>query len=248
MGEIRARGIVIRRRDYGDNNALLSILTPDLGIVKAVIYGVKGGRNKSKAAAGEFLCYAEYSLFAGKGDMLTVNNAEIADAFLPIAQSLSKLSLCSYMADILWYVLGENNADERLFSLFMNCVYALAYRDDDIEKVKTVFEWKLMSAGGYMPVTDCCVKCGSVEDLCAFNAREGGMMCRSCISDGSSSMSKEGVMALRYIVNCPDKRMLAFRSKEVLVKELSKLSELYVRYRTGNKFASLDYYKAMRDM
>lgn len=248
MSDIRTRGIVIKRSDYGDNNCILSIFTPDRGIIKAVIYGVKRGRNKSKAASGQFLCYGEYYLYQGKGDIASVNSVNIIDAFLPISQSIAKLALCNYMADTVWRMLGENNADERLFGIFMNSIYALAYRDDDMEKVKMVFELKLMCAEGYMPVIDSCVICGSRDNICRFSAEAGGVVCSSCSSSDGIAIGEGELAALRYITGCADRRMLAFNSDKALIERVGRLSEKYLLVQTDTKFSSLDYYKAVKDI
>lgn len=38
-----------------------------------------------------------------------------------------------------------NNPDSRMLHLFLNSVYALAYRDEPMDKVKAVYELKMMS-------------------------------------------------------------------------------------------------------
>ena len=248
MSDIRTRGIVIKRSDYGDNNCILSIFTPDRGIVKAAVYGVKRGRNTSKAASGQFLCYGDYYLYQGRGDVASVNSVDIIDAFLPVSQSIAKLALCNYMAEAVWCMLGENNADERLFGIFMNCVYALAYRDDSMEKIKTVFELKLMCAEGYMPVTDSCVICGAGDNLHRFSASAGGVLCPSCRSADSVRIGAAEMAALRYITGCADKKMLSFNSDKELIEKVGKISENYLTVQTDRKFSSLDYYKAVKDI
>lgn len=247
MADFSERGIVLKRSDYGENNCMLSIFTKDSGIVKAVIYGVKRGKNNSKAASGQFLCYGDYDLYGGRGGAASVNGVNIIDAFLPVSNDISKLALCAYMAETVITMLGENNPDERLFGIFLNCVYALAYRDDDIMKVKSAFELKLMCAEGYTPVMGSCVKCGS-EEITSFDSRGGGMVCASCAGGTSRRISAATYRALYYLISCPDKKMLSFNGNDKLISEIGTISESYLLEQCDRGFKSLDYFKAVKDI
>lgn len=244
MADFSERGIVLKRSDYGENNCMLSIFTRRSGILKAVVYGVKRGKNNSKAASAQFLCYGDYDLYGGRGSAASVNGVNIIDAFLPVSNDIAKLSLCAYMAETVITLLGENNPDERLFGILLNCVYALAYRDDDIMKIKSAFELKLMCAEGYAPELGSCVKCGS-EEITAFDAREGGMVCRECMRGTSKRISAATYRALYYLVSCPDKRMLSFNGNDTLIKEIGEISENYLLEQSDSRFKTLDYFKAI---
>ena len=159
MAEIRARGIIIKQSDYGEGHRMLTVFTEEYGIVKAVSYGVK--KSKSKAAASsQFLCYGDFDFYKGVGkDIMTINNIDTLDGFYPVSEDIKKLSLCVYLADITYCILGMNNPDSRMLHLFLNSVYALAYRDEPMDKVKAVYELKMMSIGGYSPQLNACVSC-----------------------------------------------------------------------------------------
>lgn len=244
MAGFSERGIVLRRNDYGENNCMLKLFTMRSGIIDAVIYGVKRGKNNSKAASGQFLCFGDYDLYGGRGGAASVNSVNIIDAFLPVSESIEKLALCNYMAETVITMLGENNPDMRLFGIFLNCVYALAYRGYDIMKVKSVFEVKLMCAEGYMPVIGECVKCGA-KNTAAFDARAGGMVCNSCMRETSTRISAGTFKALVYLTGCEDKKMLAFNGSDAMIKELGKISESYLLEQCDRGFKSLDYFKAI---
>jgi DNA repair protein RecO (recombination protein O) len=42
------------------------------------------------------------------------------------------------------------------------------------------FFWRLLAQQGFRPALDACATCGGEADLVAFDAGEGGMLCRSC--------------------------------------------------------------------
>lgn len=247
MAEIRARGIIIKQSDYGEGHRMLSIFTEEYGIIKAVSYGVK--KSKSKAAASsQFLCYGDFQLYKGVGkDIMTVNSINTADGFYPISEDIKKLSLCVYLADITYSILGMNNPDVRMLHMFLNSVYALSYRDEPLSKVKMVYELKLMCVGGYEPQLDTCVSCGDTN-VFAFDMLKGGSVCRACGGKYIVRMDKNLYMALTYIISSEDKKMMSFNANVQLMDWLASLSEQYVLLQLDQKFKSLDYYKAILDM
>ncbi len=247
MAEIRARGIIIKQSDYGEGHRMLSVFTEEYGIVKAVSYGVK--KSKSKAAASsQFLCYGDFTFYKAVGkDVMTVNSIDTIDGFYPVSEDIKKLSLCVYLCDITYSILGTNNPDDRILHILLNSIYALAYMDEDMAKVKAVYEMKLMCVGGYMPSLHECVSCGGRE-VYAFDLLKGGMVCRSCGGKYTVAMNKTLYRALEYLTICEDKKMLSFNASEDLIVSLGKLTEQYILLQTDRQYPSLDYYKAMLTM
>lgn len=242
MANISAKGVIIKQTDYGEGHRMLSIFTEEYGIVKAVSYGVKKSKSKA-AAASQFLCYGNFDFYkAVNRDVLTVNSIDTVDGFYPVCEDIAKLALCNYLADITYELLGAVNPDDRLLHIFLNALYALAYRDEDINKVKTVYELKLMAAGGYAPNMGCCADCGSAE-VRAFDTAKGGMVCAACMGSNSIKISGSVYKAICYITSCEDKRMLSFKADDSLIRALNEISEKYISVQTDRKFASLDYFK-----
>lgn len=242
MSNFNTRGIIIRQSDYGEGHRMLSIFTEDGGIIKAVKYGAKSTKNRDSASS-QFLCYGDFSLYAGRGDIATVNSITANDSFFPVLEDIEKLSLCVYLADLTYAILGLNNPDERLLHTFLNCVYALAYKGEPCEKVKAVYELRLMSIGGYMPRLDTC-KC-SGGTICGFDMDEGVAVCQSCKGVNFVPLSAGTYKAMWHICTCDDKKILSFTGNKALFQEIGKISEMYALTHLEKSFPSLDYYKSV---
>lgn len=224
---------------------MLSIFTEDYGIIKAVSYGAKRLKSKN-AASTQFLCYGDFEIYAPGRDVSTIDSVNVIEGFYNIAQDIKKLSLCVYFADIAYALLGNSNPDKRLLSIFLNSLYALCYKNEDTEKIKAVFELKMMSAGGYMPSVSGC-PCGS-SAIYGFDLPKGTVVCRECSGKETVPINEQVYKALAYIISCDDKRMLSFTGGKRLYGALGNISEKYVLIHTEQKFKSLDYYKLMSDM
>lgn len=244
MANIRAKGVIIKQTDYGEGHRMLSIFTAEYGIIKAVSYGVKKAKSKA-AASSQFLCYADFDLYkAANRDVLTVNSIDTVDGFYPISEDIVKLALSNYLADITYELLGLENPDERILRIFLNTLYALAYKNESADKIKAVYELKLMSVGGYMPNMSGCAVCGSNE-IRAFDPMKGSVVCKKCAARDAIVIGGAMYKAISYIVSCEDRKMLSFNADEGLLRDLNTLSEKYVSAQTDRHFQSLDYYKAI---
>ena len=243
MANVSAKGIIIKQSAYGDGHRILSIFAEGLGIIKAVSYGA-GTSKSSVAASSQFLCYGDFDLYQGTGRMMTINRIDTIDGFYPVCEDIYKLSLASYLSDITYEALGENNCDDRILRLYLNAIYALAYRGEPLKKVKTAYELKLMAAGGYYPMLDKCVDCGS-EDIIKFDFDKGGVICGKCRGRNSVKINDAVLGAMRYITACDDKKMLAFSASDELLDYLNAVSETYVSTQLDKNFKSLDYYKTI---
>lgn len=244
MGAIRETGLIIKQNDYGEGHRRLSIFTANYGIIQAVSYGAKRQKHKS-AASSQFLCYGDFELYLSNRDFANVNSVNVKEAFLPISEDIVKLSLCNYLADITYAMLGQGNADERMLNVMLNSIYALAYREEKPDKIKAVYELKLMSIEGYMPNISSCV-CGSSE-VTAFDFDKGSVVCGGCRGSNSRTLNTGAIKALHYIVNAEDRRMLAFTGNDELYYEIGILAEKYLMTHIDREFKSLEYYKMMRD-
>lgn len=241
MANISAKGIVIKQSAYGDGHRLLHIFAEGMGIVKAVSYGT--GKSKSSAAASsQFLSYGTFELYEGRGRLMSVNRIDMSDGFYPVSEDIKKLALAAYMSDITCEILGEGNCDDRILKLYLNSVYALSYRKEPIDKIKTVYELKLMAAGGYCPELDECGECGS-NDVARLDLEKGCVLCDSCKDRNSVKINSEILKAMKYILGCDDRKMLAFSANDELLGYLNAISEAYISVQLDKKFKSLDYYK-----
>lgn len=241
MPGIKATGIIIKQTEFGETNRMLSIFTKEFGIISASVYGAKSIKS-SKGAASQFLCFAEFELSKGNSALYTVYSATAVESFYPIYEDIEKLALASYLCDITYFALGSGNKDEKVLSLLLNTLYALAYNNISLNKAKCVYELKLMSYTGYTPVLAKCVKCGNTKDLVGFSQAYGGLMCSKCNAN-ATVITKSALDAMNYIVLCDNKKIFSFSITEKLLSVIGKITEEFVRQQLDMDFASLAYLK-----
>lgn len=245
MGTVRENGLIIKQKDYGNGNIQMSIFTENYGILHATNFNAKRQKNKF-AASSQFLSFGEFELYFTNRDYVNINSFDIAEAFLPAAEDIVKLSLCTYLSDITYAMLGENNPDNRILRTLLNIFYAIAYRDEPLEKIKAVYELRLMTLCGYMPNLARC-GCGG-DKLEMFDLDKGSMGCKKCCGYNSVRMTPGLYKAMIYIINSEDKKVLAFTGNDLLLEELGIVAEKYLLTHIDRKIPSLEYYKNIKNI
>lgn len=244
MGTVRENGLVIKQKNYGNGNIQMNIFTENYGILHATNFNAKRQKNKF-AASSQFLSFGEVELYFNR-DYVNINSFDVSEAFLPAAEDIVKLSLCTYLSDITYAMLGENNPDNRILKNLLNSFYAIAYRNEPLKKIKAVYELRLMTLGGYMPNLEPC-DCGE-NKFRMFDLDKGSMGCKKCCGYNSIRMTEGLYKAMNYIINAEDKKVLAFRGNDVLLDELGIAAEKYLLAHIDKKFPSLEYYKNIKNI
>ena len=243
------QGIVLRVTDYNDKDALLTMLTRRHGRLTVKARGLRR-KNSPLIAPCQLLSYGEFTLFEYRGQY-TINEAQSIELFTPLRRDLTKLSLGTYFAQVSEVLSQEDMPNPELQSLLLNCLYALSRLDLPESQVKAVFELRLMCLAGYEPDLSCCAQCGAAEpDEPWFSPRGGAVYCAHCRGASSSAVTPllpETLAAMRHIVNADPKKIFSFTLGDAGRRQLAHVCEDYTATQLERGFASLDYWKKVKD-
>ena len=243
---LKIQGLVLRRTEYNDQDALLTILTSQHGKLTAKARGVKR-KNSPLIAQCQLLAFSEFTLFEYRG-MYTINEASTIELFHDLRRDLGKLSLGTYFAQAAEVISQEDLPNPELQSLVLNSLYALSKLNEPEMKVKAAFELRLCCIAGFQPELTGCIGCGS-EWPDRFDIKAGMMECVSCRSpesDGIRMPVSPGVLqAMRYICFCASRKIFAFRLPEEAMQQLADVTEAYLTTQLERGFSTLDFYKSL---
>ncbi|MCR4692849.1 MAG: DNA repair protein RecO [Firmicutes bacterium] len=239
MERVKTRAIVARRADYSESNCMLTLFAEGLGVISASVYGIKSNKSRMRACC-QLLCFAEFVLIKGKGDIYRAESAEIIETFYPISEDVKKLALAGYFLE----VIGDSFSaeDPQSLTLLLNTLYALSYKDIDCAVAKAVFELKIMQYSGYEPNLETCIRCGKAEKLISFDF-VGGTLCRDCSTHFAAGLLPDVKEAMRYILKSDIKRLFSFILPEPAKASLSEICEKYILSKSEKHYKSLEYYK-----
>lgn len=240
------QGIVLRVADYGDRDALLTVLTRKHGKLTLKARGVRR-KNSPLTAVCQLLVYGEFAIFEYRGQY-SINEAHVLNLFQNLRKDLEKLSLASYFAQVTEVLSQEDYPTPELQSLLLNCLYALSELNQETDKVKAVFELRSACLSGYTPDLFGCHICGS-QHPDRFDLSAGLLECRDCRSPGSTGIRipiTSGMLeAMRYICFCDPKKLFSFLLGSSELHQLEALTEGYLATQLERGFPSLDFYKSL---
>lgn len=97
-GTYKATGITLKSAPFGENDRLLTILTPEVGLVRAIAPGARKHQSRLRGRSGIFVVN---QLLLTQGRSLgKVVQAESLSSFPKLSQNLGKLTAGQYLAEI----------------------------------------------------------------------------------------------------------------------------------------------------
>lgn len=237
--------LVLREVRYKEADRILTLLTDKEG---KLTVRARGALRKSSriAAATQQLTYSEMTLFGNRGRW-TVNEAVVKEGFDGLRGDMEKLALGAYFAECSEALGVEEQPEPELLQLTLNCLYALSRGLYSQEKIKAAFETRLMRISGYAPELSSCAVCGKEPENPVLSLDHGCVCCRSCGTGESADLGADGLGALRYLASAPAKQLLSFQLSDESLLRLSAASERYFLRHTERGFATLKYWKSLRE-
>ncbi len=244
---ITVNGIVLKERAVGENGKFIDILTAENGVIELT---VKGARkiDSQFLSSTQLFAYSKFC-YTESGKYRFLNSTEPIRIFYNLRNSLSKVSLACYFAEILRYC-AEPQPNNDILRLFLNTLHFLEKDLRDEKMLKSIFELRLMSEIGFMPDIVGCHVCGAFEPAEAFfSVKEGCFYCKECLSEKSSELYKMNISVLssiRHILLTDFDRLFNFRTSDNTMNTLSYITEKYLLFCLERNFRTLDFYKSLK--
>ena len=241
-------GIVLKERSVGEQDKFIDILTRESGVLEVSVKGAKKINGRS-GSSSQLLAYSRFCIDK-RGNYLYLNSAEPIHIFYGLRDSLKKISLASYFAEVLRFCIRPEAQNGDVMRLMLNCLHYLENGERDEKLLKAVFELRLMSETGYMPDVVACRSCGVFEpEELFFCIGDGGFYCADCFDSGASGdhmkIKLPVLSAVRHIVLSDFDRLFNFRVSESTQQSLSALAESYLLTHLERSFGTLDFYKSI---
>lgn len=233
MSLFRVEAIVLKSKNLGEADKILSLFTRELGKVTAVAKGVRKIKSKNRGAVQPF-SLSSIMLYQGK-NLDTVTQCQLLEGFPALRSDLERMSYASYFAQLVDLMLPEREKNEEIFLLLLTSFYLLAHaslEDGILELVARQFEIKLIARLGFQPELEQCVVCGGPLKSAPlkFSALLGGVLCSACQSNDLSAQSiNRGTIAIWKQLAAMDVRHLhRLKLAPEEKKRLERFLELYL--------------------
>ncbi|MBS1250353.1 MAG: DNA repair protein RecO [Chloroflexi bacterium] len=196
---IRTEGVVLRRKNFGETDRLLTLFTRKLGRVTVI---AKAVRKPTSRKTGHVEPFMRSMLLIAKGRNLHIlTQAETIDAYTPLRENLEGIGYGAYVVELMDAFTYEEGANLTLYKLLITTLERLS-RGDIPQVALLYYELRLLEEVGFHPEFFNCVECGKEikEEHQYFSGKVGGVVCPTCGErERGNHLRRISPRALKYL-------------------------------------------------
>ncbi|MCL8024653.1 DNA repair protein RecO [Nocardioides bruguierae] len=198
----RDEAVVLRTHKLGEADRIITLLTRQHGLVRAVARGVRRTSSRWGARLEPFT-HVDLQLAEGRS-LDTITQAETVTPFAQkVGEDYDRYTAGTVMLETAERLVAEEKEPAvQQFLLLAGALRALvAGREgSDPAQVLDSYLLRALSVAGYAPCFDGCARCGLEGPHRWFNPGMGGVLCATCRVPGSSSPAAETVTLLSALL------------------------------------------------
>ncbi|MFL6106056.1 MAG: DNA repair protein RecO [Marmoricola sp.] len=188
--------VVLRTRKLAEADRIITLLTRDHGIVRAV---AKGVRRTTSRFGSRLEPFTHVDLQLAEGRNLDVITQAVTKA--PFGESISadydRYTAASVMLETAERLVAEEREPSvQQYLLLIGGLRAMAGGEHRAGDVMDSFLLRSLAVAGYAPSFSDCARCGAPGPHRAFHPESGGVLCADCRMPGSAQPSATTVVLL----------------------------------------------------
>ncbi|CAM3588489.1 DNA repair protein RecO [Smaragdicoccus niigatensis] len=233
----RDRAVVLRQHKLGEADRIVTMLTREHGLVRAVAKGIRRTRSKFGARLEPF-AYVDIQLYPGR-NLDTVTQVQTIDAFAgDIVNDYGRYTAACAILETTERLSGEEKAPAlALHQLTVGALRAIATQAHAVGLVVDAFLLRAMSISGWAPALDDCARCAAPGPHRAFHVAAGGAVCVHCRPAGAAVPST-GVLDLMDALMRGD-WAFAEETPEMLRKQATGLTAAHLQWHLERQLRTL---------
>lgn len=194
----REQGVVLRTQKLGEADRIVTLLTLSRGILRVAAKGVRRTSSKFGARLEPFMV-ADLQLYEGR-TLDTITQASTLGAYGPhISEDYDRYRAGSAMVETAER-LSEGGPAPEQYRLLVGALRTLAQGRIDPELLRDGYLLRAMSAAGWAPGFDECVRCGAPGPHQRIIVQLGGVVCENCAVPGTPILESGSVALLAALL------------------------------------------------
>jgi len=256
----RTEGIIMRRREQGEADRVLTLCTP-LGKIEVIVKGARKLRSR-KAGHIELFTRSSFVISRVPNSWDIVSQAEMVEAHELLRSDLLRGTYARYAVELLDRFFAQGEGGPALFDLLDRTLTWLC-EDDDLDLILRFYEQHLLGLAGFRPELFRCV--GEHKEYVPLRPREptengrpygfdpeqGGALCRSCyVTHGERreviSLSPDVLWFLQECQQGPYARLHTQHIAPALHEEAERVMQHYITYHLERGVRSGTFLRRLR--
>lgn len=235
---IKVNAIVVKSAQSGENDRLLTLLSPEEGKLSVMAKGVRSLKHQSRNACAP-LCYSSFVLKKVKDGFYSLVSAELSESFRTLSEDVVLLSYGAYFAALTQMCVQSGTEASEEVRLLLNSLYVLCKRPRSAPLIKAVFEFKIMELCGIVPEFSFECPCGKKGGF--FCISDGEVRCGEHKTPDALPINEAQIKLAMYITESSLRDALYCSFDDAVSESLSSITEPFLLYHLGNLPKSLNY-------
>lgn len=196
----RTEAIILRRRNWGEADRILTLFSPQRGKFRAKAVGVRKPRSRKAGHLEPFM--RTLVLLARGRELDIITQAETVESYRAVREDLVRLAAATYVADLLDRFSPEEVENRSAYDLLGSTLKALC-RAPAVEPILRYYDLHLLEALGYRPqLASCTVRREEIRPQDQFfSPVQGGVVCPACAGSvpDAQPLSLGALRVLRHL-------------------------------------------------
>jgi DNA repair protein RecO (recombination protein O) len=245
MEQKKTEAIILRTKDFGESDLLVTVFSSLLGTLRGV---AKGGRKSSKRFVNSLTLFSlVHCTFRGRrtGDLVWFEECELIEGFPAIRSDYHLLSKASYMVELTETLFPSNVKSLEMFQLLKRSLTSLSEKQNS-EKTMIMFQARAMKIGGFgINVSQCsiCRRRYEGKGRALFHPPNGSIVCLGCEQESAihPGMNPKTVKALADFQSTDLSLLKNIQCDDDVIAELKRVLMLHIDHRLGKRLKSAHY-------
>ncbi|MCW2784072.1 MAG: recO [Marmoricola sp.] len=178
--------VVLRTRKLAEADRIITLLTREHGIVRAVAKGVRRTTSRFGSRLEPFT-HVDLQLAEGRNLDVITQAVTLASFGEPISNDYDRYTTASVMLETAERLVAEEREPSvQQYQLLVGGLRAMAAGSHRPTDVMDSFVLRSLAVAGYAPSFDACARCGLEGPHRDFHAASGGVLCAGCRMPGSA--------------------------------------------------------------
>lgn len=235
-------GIVVSECNYGEQSKIINLLTKEKGIIGIMVKGGRSIKSPLRSVTGK-LTYGTFNIFYKKDKLSKLTEVSIINNFINIKKNIELISYASYLTDLAYQV-TRHKTDSVVFDNLISGLIKIN-EGQDPKVITNILELKYLDSLGVLPVLDCCINCGSKNNIVTLSCDKGGYICNECRTN-ESIISNKAIKLIRMYYYVDINKINKIEVNSNVTNEINTFLDIYYDKYTGLYLKSKDFLKNLR--
>jgi DNA repair protein RecO (recombination protein O) len=235
---------VLRRRDFGEADRLLTMLTDRYGKIRVI---AKGTRRTRSRLGGHLEPYARTNVLVARGRNLDiVTQAQVVASMPRLRSNESSIAYAAHWAELADLLMVEQQENRAAYLALVRALTSLEHGRDQ-QLTSRIYELELLTAAGFRPELFYCTSCGAPIEPGAngISLEAGGVVCPRChaAEPRSVDISNSALRVLRAISRGEGERL---HDRAMSIELQAEIEQIVIDYLRSVLERDLHAYRVLK--